>query len=196
MEVGDEITRVLSFLKEKFVFLWMSRLHPDKGADLFIDALGLLRIQNRNICGVIAGPDECGLLKKLRKRAQDAGLSQNLIFLNTLSGADKIAILRRAQCFVLPTLSEGFSMAILEALAAGCSVITTHGAHFPEIVPAGAGKIVSRDALAISEAMISIAGAPPDSVAKMGENGVALVKSEFSWRSIARKYEQILTSLV
>ena len=116
----------------------------------------------------MAGPDEAGLLPELITKVQAAGLENRFHYVGVLVGDDKLALLRRSDCFVLPTLAEGMSMVLLEAMAAGCAVLTTPGANFREIAHAGAGEILPRSTEAFADAMTRLSEGGRSQAAFMG----------------------------
>ena len=78
-------------------------------------------------------PDEC-YIHYVKKK----GLSQQVSFLgDRIYGTEKLKIFKEADIFVLPSYSEGFSMAILEAMAAGLPIIATKVGAAPEVIEEG-----------------------------------------------------------
>lgn len=80
-------------------------------------------------------PEEPGVV--FQKEIADNGLSGALEFHRDVQGEEKARIFNSARVFVLPSYSEGFSVALAEALSAGLvSVLTPVGAG-PEIINDG-----------------------------------------------------------
>jgi len=123
---GEVFEQDYPHLQGKIVILYLGRLHPLKGLDLLIKATRLLAIQRKDVHVVIAGPDTEGYRK---------------------------AALSRADIFVLPSYAEGFSMALLEAMASGLPVVITPQCHLPEVAHAKAGFVVEPQAEALAVAM-------------------------------------------
>lgn len=71
-------------------------------------------------------------------------------------GRDKYAALVDATCFCLSSRQEGFSMAILEAMACGIPVVISENCHFPEVAQARAGLVVPLNADAVAEALLLV----------------------------------------
>jgi len=103
-----------------------------------------------------------------------------------LLGIDKLAALNEAACFCLPSRQEGFSMAILEALACGTPVVITENCHFPEVGQAGAGSVVKLDAGSIAEGILEVTSNASIADA-MGQRGIELVRSRYTWPAVAQR---------
>lgn len=176
---------------EDVVVLFLGRLHPTKGVDVAVEAF--LRLDERHARLLVAGPDEFGLRDVLERRALEAGA--RVRFLGPVSGELKRALLHRADLFVLPTISEGFSIAILEALAHGCPVLTTAGAHFPEVEQEGAGVVLPRTADAFAE---GIRGLTRDAARRhaMGEAARRLVAERYTWDRIVDRFADLYKELL
>jgi len=173
----------LGIRPEHSVILFLSRLHPIKGADRLLDAF--LRVQSAfpSAVLVLAGPDEFGLEASLRKRTDAVELNERIIFPGMVHGELKRQLLRRADLFCLPSDAEGFSMAVLEAMAASTAVLLSPGCHFPEVEQAGAGLIADLEPEAIASAlrnMLSSSGR----LQQMGQAAARFVAQRYSWDKI------------
>jgi len=94
--------------------------------------------------------------------------------------------------FILPSLSEGLSNVLLEAMATSKPVVATNVGGNPEVVEEGkTGLLVPpRDPQKIAEAVISLLN-DEDKRLRMGENGLRRVKEKFSISKMVREYEKI-----
>lgn len=176
--------------EEDVVALFLGRLHPTKGVDVAVEAF--LCVEEPRVRLLVAGPDEFGLQQVLEHRVREAGA--RVQFLGSVSGELKSALLHRADFFVLPTVSEGFSVAILEALAHGCAVLTTVGAHFPEIEREGAGLILPRAAESFALAMADLVRDPARRQA-MAASARRLVAERYAWGRIVDRFEDLYKEL-
>lgn len=180
------------FVPEGPLALFIGRLHPMKGADLAVEAFVKANVRGAKF--IAAGPDEHGLEARLRDMAAEAGMQDSIQFPGPVSGEIKAALLARANVFILPTLTEGFSISILEALAHGCAVLTTPGSYFPELEEAGVGWLCERETSALA-AKLSMLLSNDSLAADMGSRGKLLAERDFSWDSVVDKLESLYLEL-
>ena len=96
---------------------------------------------------------------------------------------------------MLPSYSEGFSIAVLEALASRLPVVITKACNFPEVEEHGAGFVVEADEEAISGAIGKLLS-DPCLRASMGEKGRKLVSEHYTWHASAAIIADLYRSLV
>ena len=171
---------------QSLVILFLGRLVPSKGVEKLLHAFLSISAQFPDAMLVIAGPDVCGLEKKYRKLACEAGLADRIVFPGMVSGERKLDLLARADLFCLPSIAEGFSLAVLEALASATPVLISPGCHFPQVQAVGAGRIVSNESNEIAKALAELLSRP-HTLRLMGERGRALVAREYSWDRITNE---------
>ncbi len=165
--------------------LFLGRLHPKKGLPLLVAAWARLVTQARGWELVIAGPDENGHRAEVEALVRAAGLSGSVRFLGSVSGEAKKACWREAEVFVLPSHSEGFPMAVLEACAAGLPVVATDACNFPELKAAEAGWECPATAEGVTAALGEAIAASDTERRQRGERGRRLVESRYAWPGIA-----------
>jgi glycosyltransferase involved in cell wall biosynthesis len=165
--------------------LFLGRLHHKKGLDHLLAAFAILARLDAEVQLVVAGPDE-GMRGPVERWIGEYGLAGRVCVVGPLYGAAKHAALAGACCFCLPSRQEGFSMAILEAMACGVPVVISEGCHFPEVAAAGAGYVVSLDANAIAAALERVLR---DAAWRRsaGAAGRELVAKHYQWRAIAAR---------
>jgi glycosyltransferase involved in cell wall biosynthesis len=180
------------------VVLFLGRLHERKGLQLLIPAFAAA-LQQANVSAaqdsrlLIVGPD-AGMLAALRELAQAHDVADRIIFTGLLTGADKLAALAVADVFALPAVGEGFSMAVLEAMACGLPVILTPGCHFPEAAQAGAGLVVERAIEPLREALVTLLTGNARR-ASMGNRARALIAERYTWPQVAAQLEQVYAAI-
>lgn len=187
--------------EDKRVLLFLGRLHPKKGLPGLLRAWSLVRRKVSEVDGwrlAIAGWDQGGHRAELETLVREAGLGKAVLFLGPRFGAEKEALLRRADAFVLPSQSEGLPMAVLEAWAYGLPVLMTEACNLPEGFAAGAAERIDLEPAPMAEALGAFFAKNEDARKAMGARGRALVEERFTWEkacdSLYALYRWILGS--
>jgi len=189
-----DVARARWSLGEGPVVLFLGRLHERKGVHLLLPAFAGALGHMPEARLLIAGPDE-GMLATLQAQARDLGSRERVVFTGLLTGPDRLAALAAADLFALPAEGEGFSMAVLEALACGVPALLTPGCHFPEAAEAGAGVIVPRQVEALRAALVALLS-DADRRAAMGQAARALVESRYTWPQIVAQMETAYRAVI
>jgi glycosyltransferase involved in cell wall biosynthesis len=163
--------------------LFVSRLHYKKGLDYLAEAFRRVAANDREVHLVVVGPDG-GARSEFEHQVKAAGLTDRVHVLGPISAAEKWDALAGATCFCLPSRQEGFSMAILEALAARVPAVISEHCHFPEVAEHSAGVIVPLDVEAIAAALGRVL-ADADARRAMGAAGRHMVEGRFTWERVA-----------
>ena len=159
--------------------LFLGRLHYKKGLDILATAFAAIAGKHPEIRLVVAGHDE-GARAAFESQVAAAGLQERVHLIGAVSGTEKLAALVDAACFCLPSRQEGFSIAILEAMACGRPVVISSECHFPEVAEANAGAVVKLDPAEIARALERILS-DPELGNRMGQAGRAMVFDRFTW---------------
>ena len=149
-------------LRGKRILLFLGRLHPKKGCDLLVEALGAIGTDAADLSLVFAGPDQVGWQQELRARAEE--LNVPVVFTGMLEGTLKAGAYAAAEAFVLPSHQENFGLSVVEALAAGVPVLISRCVNIWREVENDGAAYVESDDLAGTERMLRrwIAAAPED----------------------------------
>lgn len=119
--------------QHEFVIGTMGRLVPVKGLEVFLRAARIVKDHGKNAKFIIAGD---GPLKgPLQALAHHCGLDHQVLFLGHRN--DSHDVLGLMDLFVLPSLSEGIPLVLLEALALARAVVATDVGGIPEVVEHG-----------------------------------------------------------
>jgi poly(glycerol-phosphate) alpha-glucosyltransferase len=169
------------------VLLFLSRLHPKKGLPTLVRAWRQCAQQHGEWMLAIAGPDEAGHRSEIESLVESLGLGTRVRLVGPQYGEDKDALFRRADAFVLPSLSEGFPVAVLEAMAYGLPVITTPPCNFPEAVECGAAVSAEPDVSSMGEAVRQMLSMSDAERSAMGARGRTLVQASYGWTSVAER---------
>ena len=171
-------------LAGKPTILFMGRIHPMKGVDLLAHSFADLARRFPDARLLVAGPDQDGAQAPMESILRAGGVRDRVTFAGTLTGPDKQAALRQSQLFVLPSYSEGFSTAVVEAMAAGLPVVISEQCNFPEAARHSAGLVVPTDSAALTSAVSALL-ADPALRCQMANNARALIAARYSWPAIA-----------
>jgi glycosyltransferase involved in cell wall biosynthesis len=164
----------------KFVLLFFGRLHAKKGLDLLAEALGRIAPAHPEIHLIIAGNDD-GAFSPFRERITELGLNQRVTYFGHVSGERARQVWSAADAFVLPSYSEGFSMAILEAMACRLPCLFTTACYFPEAAAANAAVIAAPSSTAVTEGLRGLLERTTEERRQLGENARCLVEARYTW---------------
>ena len=157
-------------------------------ARAFIRALQLDPTLKQRLRLVLVGGGP--LREECRQLLTDAGVAD----LAWLPGerADVPDVMRGLDCFVLPSLAEGISNTILEAMACALPVLATEVGGNAELVVAGrTGRLVpAGDVQALAAGLVDMAGERAGAAA-MGRAGRERVEQQFSLRSMVASYQSL-----
>ena len=175
--------------------LFLSRLAHKKGLDYLADAFALLHERMPDVELVVAGPDD-GQRADFEARIAAHGVGVRVHLVGPQYGADKLAVLRDAAVFCLPSRQEGFSIAITEALAIGLPVVISRACHFPEVSEVNAGIETDLDPREVADALEHVLS-DTARAHSMGQAGATLVRERFTWPKVATLtiecYEQVIS---
>jgi len=135
---------------------FLGRIHPIKGLDVLLRAMIRVKAEVPDVILAIAGPDEDGYGDRLREIADRLGLQGHVRWVGIMDGRAKHAFLVDADLFVLPSFSENFGLAAVEAMAVGSPIVIGRGVNIaPQVEAYGAGWVVPTEAEALSSAIIA-----------------------------------------
>ncbi len=118
----------------RFLF-YVGSAYPHKRLDLLLDAWKNISRRYTDLQLVIAGEEDV-FMARLVARAKQEGLPR-VMFTGRVTDAELAAFYERAEGLVFPSSFEGFGLPPLEALAAGCPVVSSDATCLPEILPQG-----------------------------------------------------------
>jgi glycosyltransferase involved in cell wall biosynthesis len=170
--------------RDKILILFLGRLDPKKGLDLLAPAFAAVHQQYPQTHLVIAGPDMIGYLPTVQAFFDDLDLADQVTFTGMLSGERKLAALAAASFYVCPSYSEGFSMSVLEGMAAGLSCVITEGCNFAEA--SEVAHIVEATSDAIADALIRALKTLPQAQ-QTGARARDFVFQHYTWEKAATR---------
>ena len=167
-------------------FLYLGRLSWKKNLDRLVAALPLVPEAEL----VLAGPDDEGLWPALARQAAAAGVADRLRWVGPVAGEDKAALFHTATALVLPSSSENFGNAALEAMAVGCPVVVGPAVGLaPVVAEAGAGIVAPPEPEALAAAFRLLL-ADPERRSRMRRAGPEAAR-RFAWPEVGRAMEEV-----
>lgn len=117
--------------------LYVGRLDPGKGLEHLLAAMHLILLERRE--GMTLHLVGSGRLEtELRQQAQELQLAEHIKFHGYIAhGEELLALYRASSVFVLPSLSEGLPLVLLEAMACGVPIVATRVGGIPDIISDG-----------------------------------------------------------
>jgi glycosyltransferase involved in cell wall biosynthesis len=171
--------------------LFLSRLDPKKGLELLFEALVQVRLKFPKVLLVIAGTGPERYLRQLRERVHELNISPFVLWVGFLDREDKLAALSAADAYVLPSYSENFGFAVVEALAAGVPTIVSTGIGIAdEIGRAQAGLVVAPDCHEIAAAVMKVLS-DPELAQQLRRNGKKLAQFRYSLPAMGTRLLQL-----
>ena len=178
------------------IILFLSRLCHNKYPDMLIKALSLINADSLDFHLLMAGTGEPDYVNYLKQLVISLNLTNRVTFTGFVQNEQKNLLLQSADLFVLPSVSENFSIATAEAMAAGIPVVVTPGVQLAsEIIAANAGYTVEQNVnalhIAISDLLTS-----PKLRQQLGENGRRLACSRYCPNQIASNLARAYSAII
>jgi len=165
----------------------IARLDPVKDLGNLIAAIGMLNTAGEQLAAAVIGdgPERAGLAGQ----AISAGLGRTVRFLGQRTDARRW--LAGCDVYVNCSTSEGVSLTILEAMAAGLPIIATAVGGTPEVVDNTCGRLVpARNPTALAEAIKTLMHSPSER-ANLGKAARARVESRFTLDRMIAEYKAV-----
>ncbi len=195
--IPDAHSRLRQLLKlppDEPVILFMSRLHPKKGLDYLIPALG--KIAHERFTFVLAGSGTPEYEAEVEALLAAAGIGDRTYRSGFVAGEMKELLVQGADIFALTSHSENFGVAVLEALAAGLPVLVTPGVALASVVEQHKlGDVSEVDVKQIASALQNLLGAPETTKA-MGDRARELIFQKYTWNQIATQIKAVYTTII
>lgn len=202
LHVGKENSDSCDFFTDLFpategrrILLYLGRLHPKKGLSNLLKAWAILkRKDSQAISGwllVISGWDQSGHEAVLKKLSADLCLEDHVRFTGPQFNEAKTIAYQLADGFVLPSLSEGLPITVLEAWAHSKPVVMTAECNLPEGFAVGAALQIRASPEDIARGLGELIRMGDLERKGMGERGRNLIPKKFSWPGIAAKMKEV-----
>lgn len=184
--------------KNKIKLGWVGVLRADKNLRSLIEAVAMLdEEKKKKLVVILVGPDYRGNAEKYLSYADELGCRENFDWVGPLYNQEKYDAIYNFDAYVMPSFSEGFSMAILDAMACGKPCLLTRGCNMTYFNQAPKDFFImcepySHDiARGIDELLVQKERWP-----EMGKHAQQWIESDFNWKKIAQtmkhNYEKVL----
>ncbi len=189
----EQVRRELRIGSQTCLIGTIGRLTPVKGISYLLQAARILFRQEQNFKLLLVGDGP--MRDTLQQESRDLGIGESVVFLGHRE--DTRELIRALDIFVLPSLSEGIPMALLEAMAASRAVVASRVGGIPEVIDDGAEGILvePKDVNALAEGCLRLLRFS-DKAREMGESARRRVERSFSAESMADAVTSLYLSLL
>jgi D-inositol-3-phosphate glycosyltransferase len=137
------------------VYLYFGRAGLSKGLSYLIEAARIIQRARPDSHGIfILARDPLAPYERAMRQIARYGLAEHAIVLDPVPRVELPGYLLAADCVVVPSISEGFGYAAVEAATLGCPVVTTTGHSVEEVLPDSARFVAPRDPVALAHAIL------------------------------------------
>ena len=171
--------------------IFVGRLVSDKGVDLLVEALSILRESKitPELTIVGDGPERA----TLERQIAGAGLGAQVEFLGSKRSRELAEILNRHRILVVPSRwAEPFGLVALEAIGCGCVVVGSSEGGLPEAIGPCGITFPNNDARALATALAHLLENPSRCDALRAETDSHLAR--FSRRAVANRYLEAMSA--
>jgi glycosyltransferase involved in cell wall biosynthesis len=194
VDARHRLRKQLNLPDDEPVILFLSRLHPKKGLDYMIPALG--KLTHHRFTLILAGSGSPEYEAEVESLVISNGLRERTHFVGFVQGETKNVFMQGADLFALTSHSENFGIAVLEALAVGIPVLITPGVALASLVQQHhLGYVRKLDVLDIASAFDDYL-CDPQAAKDMGDRAKKLVMENYTWHRIAENMSDIYMKLL
>jgi len=172
--------------------LFVGRLSPHKGLKYLFDALKKMDDKIKYQLTLIGDGE---IRSELEEYVRQSNLSSMVTFAGSQLNVEKYY--KESDIFILPSISEGLSNSLLEAMASGLAVIAAKVSGTEDVIEDGINGILveSKNSAQIASAIVNLSESESLRI-KLGENARETVLKNFSIDSVAEKYIALYKSLL
>ncbi len=193
MPPSGAFRKALGIPSDAALILFLGRLSQKKSPDLLLQAFAKIASSLLKAHLAFVGPDESGMLGRLKRMTGEHGLGNRVHFSGPLSGDAKWAAYGDADIFVLPSQNENFGNTAAESVAAGTPVIVTDHCGIAPLLADVAGLVVSHDENALAQAVAKLL--EDRGLLERLKKGCAVATRRLDWESPIRQMESLFQKL-
>jgi glycosyltransferase involved in cell wall biosynthesis len=130
-------------------------------------------------------PQDHAYESTIRQRITERAMGDRILLTSDLVGSSAKQALRASDIFTLPSHQEGFSMALIEAMAMGLPVLVTNACHMNQVADWGAGVVTPPNREGIEQGLRKLLSLAPDERQAMGQKSAQQAANRFAWDCVA-----------
>ena len=185
----EEFRKRLKIEEAEKIIIFVGGLRPVKGVKYLIEAMKIIIDKNRNTKLFIVGDGE--EREYLENLVRNLNLEKHINFIGQVPNEEVREYMAASNVFILPSLSEGFPVTVVEAMASGLPIVATNVRGLPEIVKDGENGFLVE----------------PKNLEEIADKVLLLLKNEelrkriskrnkeevkkYSWKNIVEKLEDV-----
>jgi glycosyltransferase involved in cell wall biosynthesis len=189
-----QVRQILQIPDQRPIILFLSRIHPKKGLEYLIPALGKLKAYD--FVFAIAGSGEPDYVNQIKDLLVTHSICDRTHLVGFVKGETKNLYLQGADLFALTSYSENFGIAAIEALASGTPVLITDGvAIAPMVKEYAIGYVTKLDVEAITSTLETFFQ-NFDKTLPNRQNYQQIISENYSWQAISIQLAKIYQAIV
>ena len=207
VENGVDVTKYKEMFNSKMlkkkhgflgpVLLYVGRIAWHKNLEQIIRALPLIKRQFNDVKCLIVGPDYENGLANLLRLAKELGVEDSIVAKGAVSETQLHLYYSIADAFILPSVYEGLSLSMLEAMANKVPILVRSSAGISSILTHGVNALVlgSNDPCEISSS-VGLLLSNSELREKICQNAYNLILHKYTWKTVVDKLESIYKELI
>lgn len=188
------LRQLLNLPNDEPIILFLSRLHPKKGLDYLIPALG--KLTHHRFTFVLAGSGDKEYEAEIESLLCANSIRDRTHLTGFVTGEMKNLLLQGSDLFTLTSHAENFGIAVLEALAVGLPVLITPGVALADLVQEyQLGYVTQLDILTIASAIEHFFNHIPE-VKYVGDRAREIIRKHYTWEGITKDLITIYADII
>lgn len=175
--------------------LCLGTLEPRKNIMLLIEAYIELKNENKIKNNLVIVGRKGWKFKEIIAKVEKNKLEKNIIFTGFVENDDLGSIYANAECFVYPSLYEGFGIPLIEAMSCGVPIIASNSSSIPEVVGNAGILFENNNKKSLKKKILEFNNIDKKEIDIMKNLGYKQIK-KFSWKKEGEKLIKIIEKRV